>query len=153
MDSLTSIFRTHAAHHETPWVAFMQYSRFLLTVASTCLVLSLGCGDGGPAIAEVSGTVTLKGEPVPGLMLSFAPDSGGKTSGGMTKSGGAFRLVYNTKKAGAIVGKHTVYASLQGENAKSLNGSSRLVKLSKKVEVVSGDNQFDLKLEDFTVGK
>lgn len=48
-------------------------------VATLALCLGLGCGSGQPR-ADLSGTVTFKGSPVPEGFLSFAPNvsSGGK---------------------------------------------------------------------------
>ena len=146
---MTSISKTYVK--KTPQYVRSSPSVWFWLLSIACLLFSSGCSAGGPAIAEVAGTVTLKGEPVSGVIVSFVPDSGEKTSGGSTDSEGAFRLIYNPRQAGAIVGGHTVYVALDGKQAKALTGSANSITPSKKVEVVSGDNQFDLELEDFTV--
>ena len=60
-------------------------------------------------------------------------------------------MIYNPRQAGAIVGGHTAYVAMDSKQAKALTGFANSITPSKKVEVVSGDNQFDLKREDFTV--
>lgn len=48
-----------------------------LTVSIALLSLIAGCGRGDlPPLGTVSGTVTLDGEPLPGVIISFKPDEG-----------------------------------------------------------------------------
>ncbi len=50
------------------------------TAFCTCLLLllaTLGCGESGPKLVPISGTVTFKGAPVPAGYISFTPPPGG----------------------------------------------------------------------------
>jgi len=48
------------------------------------LLAAPGCGDGGPKLYEISGTVTFKGQPVPAGTVMFTPD---QRKGGSGPSG------------------------------------------------------------------
>jgi hypothetical protein len=49
-----------------------------LALAGVFLAVAVGC-DGGPKLAQLSGTVTFKGQPVPAGYITFTPPSGGGT--------------------------------------------------------------------------
>ena len=54
------------------------------------LVSLLGCGKAAPALTEISGTVTFKGQPIPAGDVNFTPDvsiSGGQSRMYMVKDG------------------------------------------------------------------
>jgi len=73
------------------------------------LFLSAGCGDGGPELAGVTGTVTLGGKPVANAEVTFLPqEAGAAPSYARTDSQGDYVLMYTRDKAGARVGKHDV---------------------------------------------
>ncbi len=74
---------------------------------SVCCVCVLGCGGGGAATAPVSGTVTLDGQPLSSVMVSFMPNGGGPAASALTDASGKYSLVTAGKK-GAVLGKHTV---------------------------------------------
>lgn len=40
------------------------------------LILATGCGTSGPTLAQLSGTVTFKGQPVPAGYITFTPGVG-----------------------------------------------------------------------------
>jgi len=81
-----------------------------ILLAATCLgmICGVGCGDRGPAVAPVSGLVTLDGTPVEGAMVFFEPVAGGRSSTAMTDATGAFSLKYSAEQKGALVGDHVV---------------------------------------------
>jgi len=66
-----------------------------------------GCGDSGPERGEVTGTVTLDGQPLAEATVEFQPQEGAP-SYGETDAQGRYRLGYTPEKPGAVVGKHTV---------------------------------------------
>jgi hypothetical protein len=78
----------------------------ILCVSVCCLSL-LGCGGGGVATSPVSGTVTLDGQPLANVMVSFMPKEGGPAASSLTDASGKYSLVTAGKK-GAVLGKHTV---------------------------------------------
>ena len=79
-------------------------------IAAACfLALGIcGCGDDGPALGEVGGTVTLDGKPLPDAWVIFEPAEPGPDSVGTTDELGHYDLRYNARKTGAWVGQHTV---------------------------------------------
>ncbi len=68
--------------------------------------LLLGCQK-GPKTGTVEGVVTLDGQPLADVMVTFTPVEGGMASTGMTDNSGKYTLVYPGGK-GAVLGKHKV---------------------------------------------
>ncbi len=81
--------------------------RLAVAVLFGCGLL-VGCGQGGPTIVPVEGTLTYNGKPVPNLRVYFQPTEG-RVSWGDTDSQGKFRLDYDEDYDGAKVGNHKVY--------------------------------------------
>lgn len=83
----------------------------MFRLIASCLVCSLvftaGCGDGGPRLYPVSGTVKLDGTAKPKLLVSFTPVGGGPSAVGQTNEKGEYTLRTNARK-GAIEGQHKV---------------------------------------------
>ncbi len=73
-------------------------------VAIACLLLIPGCGESGPRMEPVSGTVTLKGAPIEGADVYFVHEQ--QVSVGKTDSEGHYDLV-----PGAVAGENKVYFS------------------------------------------
>jgi hypothetical protein len=69
------------------------------------LVLLAGCN--GPEFGNVSGKVTLDGEPLVGGTVQFQPD-GGSPAIGVTDEQGRYELKWSSDQGGAPVGKHKV---------------------------------------------
>jgi hypothetical protein len=82
----------------------MSGNRFILLAA---LLLATGCGDGGPTLHYVAGTVTKGDKPLAGISVTFSPEKG-PSSTGVTNAEGKFIVVSATGKRGAIAGKHKV---------------------------------------------
>jgi hypothetical protein len=78
----------------------------LVSVVFACL----GCGgDTGPELAEVTGKVTLDGQPLAKVSLQFTPESpSGSPSYGVTDSEGSYELLFSSDRSGAMPGKHRV---------------------------------------------
>jgi hypothetical protein len=83
---------------------------FCVVVACALLAVS-GCSDplGGVELGQVSGKVTLDGQPLAEAVVNFTPTDG-KTKGstGTTDASGNYTLRYITGYDGAAVGTHTV---------------------------------------------
>lgn len=84
------------------------------------LVVLCGCGGGGSDVktAPVSGTVTVDGKPVEGLLVRFEPAAaegsmkeGWSDSSGVTDAQGRYRLATPTGQSGALIGPHGVTIS------------------------------------------
>lgn len=98
--------------------------RLLLTTAFTLAVI--GCG-GGEKVAPVSGRVLVDGKPMANLVVVFQPlgsqdnPNPGRGSAGLTDADGRFKLTYDNKEPGAIIGKHKVaiFTKLTDEELRS----------------------------------
>lgn len=89
----------------------MRVSMVVLCVLGlTCL----GCGPGGPELADVSGKVTMDGEPLDNALVTFTPVEGGRASSGKTDENGHYTLAY-ADRMGAVVGKHKVRVTTLSE--------------------------------------
>lgn len=82
----------------------MSGNRFIVVAA---LLFATGCGDGGPKLNYVAGTVTKGDKPLAGINVTFSPEVG-PSSAGVTNAEGKFIVVSATGKRGAIAGKHKV---------------------------------------------
>jgi hypothetical protein len=78
------------------------------------LVALVGCSKQSSALTEVSGTVTLDGKPLSGVLVTFYPVSAVSTdarraySKGTTDESGKFTLTCEDGRPGAVTGKHKV---------------------------------------------
>jgi hypothetical protein len=82
-------------------------------ILAPVLALGLAGCNRGPQLAEVEGTLKLRGKPLPGVLVCFVPDAGAGTPGprstGWTDEQGRYQLVCDTPpKPGAVVGQHCV---------------------------------------------
>jgi hypothetical protein len=74
----------------------------------------IGCGSGsGVATAKVKGNVKVAGAPMAGIMVTFAPESGGRASMGLTDSSGNYELSTYGNGDGAVPGKHKVVFAME----------------------------------------
>jgi hypothetical protein len=67
----------------------------------------LGCGQDGPTLAKVRGTVTYKNAPLKFGSVVFQPEKG-KLASGKIQPDGTFELTTNTPGDGAVVGTHRI---------------------------------------------
>lgn len=131
-------------------------------VCLALFALLAGCNS-GPERAEVTGTVTLDGKPVPGAVITFYPeDPQGTTSYGATDYEGKYRLMYTFDKYGALPGKYQVgleVRQISKKEAENLRAEGQTVPETKIVlpqkykdpaalsaEVKSGSNTIDFPL-------
>lgn len=80
-----------------------------LFIASLGIVTAAGCGGDGPAVAKVTGKVTLKGAPIKGANVQFHPEKG-PMAVGITDDQGNFTLTTNGRP-GAPIGLNKVAIS------------------------------------------
>ena len=122
---------------------------FLLTVG---LLTACSGGDSDvPELGQVSGTITLDGQPLEGASVTFEPQTG-TLSTGSTDASGHYELVFNKDHQGAVLGTHTVRISKRGEPGTpndtqdqipaKFNANSKLT-----AEVKAGDNTVNFDLE------
>jgi len=96
--------------------SFLSGSRGSLTRAplSLLIVCTIACSPGGPPRAKtvpVTGTVTYKGLPVDGAVVSFLGDGTIPAAVGRTDAKGHFELTTSEPGDGAVPGTHQVTVS------------------------------------------
>lgn len=80
-------------------------------ILGLCCISLGGCGGGETvSLGQVTGIVTLDGEPLPGAIVSFSPVEGGRTSVATCDESGAYVMMYVGQK-GALLGQHVVTIS------------------------------------------
>lgn len=85
-----------------------------LSWAATFLATVIcGCGDSGPPLVPVGGTVTRNGAPLEGATVSFIPDPSnkfGRPAEGKTGPRGKYKTT-TSRRPGVVPGKYTVAVS------------------------------------------
>jgi hypothetical protein len=121
-------------------------------------VVLAGCwgGDDGPKRGEVSGVVTLDGEPVKGAILEFIPEAqDGTTSYGGTDEDGHYTMLFGSSRTGAVLGRNLVRittddrSSVGGEDYEftELFPPKYNVRSDIYVDVQAGENEFNFACE------
>ncbi len=102
--------------------------RLSATVSALVIIAAIGCGSDGPQLAEVVGTVTVDGKPVPNAVVTFNPvQPGGSNSLGKTDAQGKYRLSFTQDKTGAMIGEHVVEIATKKMSASDMpdDGSAK----------------------------
>ena len=74
-----------------------------------------GCGESNPSTAQVSGKVTLDGEPVEGALVLFIPDDpANKAATASSQSDGSYTLTTFEAGDGAMPGSYKIKVSKKG---------------------------------------
>ncbi len=115
-----------------------------------------GCGGPGN-VGEVTGTVTLDGNPLAGAMVTFTPAEGGLPAAGRTDESGRYTLQYSRDAGGAKIGEHrvtiTTYSEGDPDAESPVPSSPEKVPAKYNVDseltatVKPGGNQIDFPLE------
>ena len=132
-----------------------------IALFAAATVFAVGCGNSGASTASVKGKVTVAGQPVEGIAVTFTPATG-RPGVGVTDASGNFTLSTLANADGAVPGTHKVSFSkgpsgdpppsdltgppppAQPFNAKYENGATSGI----TAEVVSGKtNEFTWDLE------
>lgn len=122
------------------------------SVAMLCLCCT-GCGEGTPSdtpdLGRVSGIVTLDGNPLANVTVTFEPETG-KPSFGGTDESGHYELVYSKSEQGAKIGQHTVRVTTPTEGPEDAGKdpipAKYNTKSTLKKEVKAGTNEVNLEL-------
>ncbi len=128
----------------------MRRHSWTLAVLATLTVFPLvGCGGSqGREVANAQGEVTLDGQPISNVVVSFSPESTGpdgtpgKSATGITDEQGKFQLSTYEIGDGALVGTHRVTVSMDGPNP---TPPGKLPE-NYTVEVTPGSNNFSIEL-------
>ena len=134
----------------------MKKSRCLGPLVAVALMLAFFVGCNNRNLGQVSGTVTLDGEPLADATVLFTPIAGGRPTGGRTDSSGRYTLVYDRSGTGAMLGEHAVEITTGDELT---NDDDTITKIAEKVpakyninteleaDVQEGSQTFDWPLE------
>ena len=86
----------------------MKAKREILTSGTVLLALACaGCGQDGPEISYVEGSIKMDGKPLAGASVTFFPENG-RPAGAWTDEDGHYVLNFNLDRKGAIPGKNRV---------------------------------------------
>ena len=88
-------------------------ARCLRWASAICITVSLGCESKPHGLAPVSGIVTLDGQPVSGVRVTFQPsgrdvENPGPGSSAFSDASGRYELKTVRDEHGAVPGQHTV---------------------------------------------
>lgn len=100
----------------------MTLSRRLSLVFSLGMIsMLIGCGEGGPAMNAVTGTVTIGGQPAADVLVTLQPtDSSMEAASGRTGADGSYTLTTGVQgKPGAMTGSYKVV--LQPQSSSSMD--------------------------------
>lgn len=81
-----------------------------LNCLAVAVVLSslTGCSGSSDPLGEVSGTITIDGQPVKNGSIEFVPAAGGRPSLALSDESGKYQAYYLPGQPGALVGKHRI---------------------------------------------
>ena len=113
---------------------WLSKSAALPAVMVVAVVASVsGCRNDDVELVEVTGNVTLDGEPLPEATVRFLPivtgDEPARPSSAVTNDEGEFALGYSTTKQGARLGNYRVYISTFRNPEPGLPGKPETVPL------------------------
>ena len=130
-----------------------------MAIVAALLVVA-GCGRSD--LSQVTGRVTLDGQPLPNAFVEFLPTgSEGSTSSGRTNDRGEYRLMFSRDVSGASLGPHRVqittrdvYVDDRGYEAWHAERVPERYNIASELteEVLPGRNQFDFELQSDNPG-
>jgi hypothetical protein len=119
-------------------------NRVLLAAVVAATLLAGGCSS-KVRLAEVGGTVTKAGKPLPKVWVRFAPAEGGRPAEGRTNDLGRYALDYSRGRQGAPLGQHRVMVMSGGDlDAEGNEISPRRVIFKGEFVVAPGANAIDI---------
>jgi hypothetical protein len=103
------------------YVESLRVSLVGLVAGALCLAAVAGCGPRGPETVQVTGTVTLDGEPVEGAVVGFRPTAGTPATA-TTDASGRFTLNATPGQNGVTVTKSELVGEAPAEDAEATAG-------------------------------
>ena len=90
----------------------MTPTRVFILFACTCFFpFFVGCSGSGPEMGNVTGRITLDGNPVVQATICFHPSDGRAASAGISDANGKYTLLFSESRKGAMIGEHKVTIS------------------------------------------
>lgn len=93
----------------------------IMFIGSFCAMNLAGCGDDGPKLVPVSGTVTMNGKPLEGATIAFSPEPSNKEGQGaddITGPTGNYKAM-TRGRSGVVPGKYKVVVTKTPSSASS----------------------------------
>lgn len=124
--------------------------------AAIFIVCLMGCGGTGDGLGSVTGTVTLNGEPLAGVVVEYSPTGGsGSMAMGLTDESGYYEMMFSMNQKGASLGSNKVSISTadaglpdaDGKNIKELVPAEYNSKSTLVATVKAGANVIDFELK------
>lgn len=119
----------------------------ILVLGSGTLFFITGCNNGDrPPLGYVKGNVKIDGQPLSGVIVTFAPEEG-RPGVGVTDKDGNYELKYTASAKGTKVGNSTVtFAGQTGVAASHAIPAKYQSGTEFQREVKSGRNEFNFEL-------
>jgi len=130
--------------------------QFKTLLAAICTVCLIGCGGTGEDLGSVTGTITLNGKPLPGVVVEYSPTGGsGSMAMGLTDESGHYEMMFSMNQKGASLGNNKVTISTSdaglpgadGETIKEIVPAEYNSNSTLEATVTAGANVIDFKLE------
>ena len=118
----------------------MKNTSIVLLIILAGLIPLIGCGG---SVAKVDGIVLCDGKPVPDALVFFQPEKG-RLAKGTTQKDGCFTLTTYRDNDGAVIGRHTIRVAPSDWTLPNCPASLSIEKDIKEVEVVAGENRFEI---------
>ncbi|MBI3463570.1 MAG: hypothetical protein HY000_11005 [Planctomycetes bacterium] len=132
-------------------------TRIAVAIITVVSIGCLGCGqESGPRLADVTGAVTLDGQPVEGAGLTFIVEGpGGAVAYGRTDEDGHYEMHFGKDRTGAVIGKNRVRITSDDRvtvGGKKFQGAEVFppkynTNSEQFVDVVEGSNEFNFACE------
>jgi len=71
--------------------------RLRVGLALAIVLLLAGCSGSAVPLGNVAGRITMDGKPLAGALVRFIPETGGRSSQGMTDADGRYTLDYSSR--------------------------------------------------------
>lgn len=106
----------------TPVASSLRFWRIAFAALFTATFV--GCGGSNlPDTAEVTGVVTVDGEPVENASVMFAPVEAGRPAVGSTDAQGHYTLMFTSELRGAPIGENKIFLSTASKEKKADDGT------------------------------
>lgn len=108
----------------------MPIRRLVYALFVSALVAAIGCGPSGPELGQVSGTISLDGQPLEGAYVTYLPmfpDGIELNAHRKTDANGFYEIQFSGERNGVMLGKHQVMVSTMDDVKDPETGRNRKV--------------------------
>jgi len=132
-----------------------EMQRFVLLLAWVAVGIVAGCSSGRPKTFQVSGTVTMKGQPVEGATVVFVPPDGAsyQAAMGITDATGTFKLSTFNGNDGAQEGEYRIKVSKFNVKKPTKEEQERYISIEEERKMQFGDDKPAVPAKNLLPGK